>query len=160
MAKTVRLIGAESEQLGVLSIREAMDHARDAGLDLVEIAPNGEPPVCRIMDYSKYAFEQKKKKQAQKKKQSKTQLKEIKLRPVTDIGDYNVKLTKIRRFLEQGHKVKVTVHFRGREIMYHEKGLEIMQRVQNDLEEQAMIEHMPKQEGRQISMIVSAKKAA
>jgi len=136
-----------------------MNHANDVSLDLVEIAPQAEPPVCRIMDYRKYLFELKKKRQAQKKKQTRTQLKEIKLRPVTDIGDYNIKIRKIRAFLEQGHKVKVTVRFRGREIMYHEKGLEIMQRVQNDLEEVAVIEHMPKQEGRQISMIINARKS-
>lgn len=107
------------------------------------------------MDYTKFLYELKKKKNEQKKKQTKVQLKEIKLRPVTDIGDYNTKLRKIKDFLDEGHKVKITVRFKGREIMYHEKGIEILQRIQNDLTGFAVIDNMPKQEGRQISMMVS-----
>lgn len=157
-AKMVRLVDVDSEQLGVVPLREAQDKAKAAGLDLVEIAPQAAPPVCRIMDYGKYVFDQKKKKDTQKKQSKKTQVKEIKFRPQTDIGDFNIKLRKITDFLESGHKVKVTVRFRGREMMYHEQGIELLERVKEGLADRCVVDNMPKQEGRQISMMISPKK--
>lgn len=156
-AKSIRLIDADGEQAGVVSVHDALMQARDAGLDLVEIAPNADPPVCRIMDYGKYLFEANKKKTAQKRKQKQSQVKEIKFRPNTDVGDYKVKMRKILQFLEDGDKVKVTVRFRGREIMHHELGLDLLRRVEADLHEKANIDLSPKQEGRQITMVLSAK---
>ena len=157
-AKTVRLVDVDSEQLGVVPLEEAKSQAKAAGLDLVEIAPNASPPVCRIMDFGKYVFDIKKKKDNQKKVTKKSQVKEIKFRPQTDIGDFNIKCRKITDFLGSGYKVKVTVRFRGREMMYHEQGIELLERVKVELGDLCMIDSMPKQEGRQISMLVSPKK--
>jgi translation initiation factor IF-3 len=153
------VIDPTGEQVGILPLDQALDMAGDQGLDLVEIAPNAEPPVCRIMDYGKYRFEQAKKSQASKKKQKVTHVKEIKFRPGTEIADYEVKMRKIRHFLEVGDKVKVTLRFRGREMAHQELGVEMLQRVRDDLGEDAVIEHMPKMEGRQMTMVISAKKA-
>ena len=153
------MIDPQGEQVGVLPIEQAIDMAEDQGLDLVEIAPNAEPPVCRIMDYGKYRFEQAKKSQASKKKQKVTHVKEIKFRPGTEKADYEVKMRKIREFLEVGDKVKVTLRFRGREMAHQELGVEMLTRVRDDLGEDAVIEHMPKMEGRQMTMVISAKKA-
>jgi translation initiation factor IF-3 len=158
-AKSIRLIDVEGEALGIVPMREAQQKAQDAGLDLVEIAPNAEPPVCRIMDYGKYLFEINKKQSHQKKKTKQQQLKEIKFRPATDIGDYNIKLRKIKDFLEDGCKVKITVRFKGREIMHHELGLDLLRRVEHDLMEFASIDSTPKSEGKQITMVVSPRRA-
>jgi translation initiation factor IF-3 len=159
LAPQVRVIDQQGEQAGIMPIAQALAKAEDEGLDLVEIAPNAEPPVCRIMDYGKYRFEQAKKSQASKKKQKVTHVKEIKFRPGTEVADYQVKMRKIRHFLEIGDKVKVTLRFRGREMAHQELGVEMLQRVRDDLGEEAVIEHMPKMEGRQMTMVVSAKKA-
>ena len=149
------MIDPQGEQAGILPIEQALDMAGDQGLDLVEIAPNAEPPVCRIMDYGKYRFEQAKKSQASKKKQKVTHVKEIKFRPGTEIADYEVKMRKIRHFLEVGDKVKVTLRFRGREMAHQELGVEMLQRVRDDLGEDAVVEHMPKMEGRQMTMVLA-----
>ncbi len=154
----MRLIDAEGEQAGVVSIEEALRMAEEAELDLVEVAPNAEPPVCRIMDYGKYKFEQSKKLQAARKKQKQIQVKEIKFRPGTDEGDYRVKLRNLVRFLSEGDKAKVTLRFRGREMAHQELGRELLQRVEKDLEEYATVEQFPKMEGRQMVMVLSPRK--
>ncbi|MCF6281781.1 MAG: translation initiation factor IF-3 [Candidatus Polarisedimenticolaceae bacterium] len=154
----VRLIGADGEQVGIVSIDEAKSVALGARLDLVEIQPNAEPPVCRIMDYGKFVFEAKKQKQAAKKKQKQVQIKEIKFRPGTGIGDYQVKLRNLIRFLEDGDKTKVTMRFRGREHAHRELGLELLQRVEKDLEEYGTVEQKPAMEGRQMVMVLGPKK--
>ncbi len=135
-----------------------MEQAEIAGHDLVEIAPQAAPPVCRIMDYGKYRFEQNKKSALQKKKQKQIQTKEIKLRPVTDEGDYQVKLRAAIRFLEEGNKVKFTVRFRGRELSYQEQGMELLRRIEQQLGELIIVEQRPKSEGRQVAMVVGPKK--
>ncbi|MFO8154865.1 MAG: translation initiation factor IF-3 [Pseudomonadota bacterium] len=154
----VRLIDAEGEQRGVVDTREALQMAGDEGMDLVEVAPDADPPVCRIMDYGKYIFDQNKKRQAAKKKQKQTQIKEVKFRPGTDEGDYQIKLRNLIRFLEHGDKAKVTLRFRGREMAHQNLGRELLQRVAADLEEHGTVEQMPKMEGRQMVMVVSPKK--
>ena len=141
-----------------MSVAEAMELAAEAGLDLVEIAPNAEPPVCRIMDFGKYRFELAKKGQASKKKQKVTHVKEVKFRPGTEEADYQVKMRNVRRFLEAGDKVKVTLRFRGREMAHQELGAEMLKRVRDDLVEEAVVEQMPKMEGRQMTMMINAKK--
>lgn len=157
-ATEVRLIGVEGEQIGVVSIEEAKRTAEEATLDLVEIVPNGEPPVCRVMDYGKFLFELKKQKQAAKKKQKQVHIKEIKFRPGTGEGDYQVKLRNLMRFLQDGDKTKVTMRFRGREHAHRELGLELLERVEKDLEEYGQIEQKPAMEGRQMVMVLSPKK--
>lgn len=131
-----------------------MEKAAADSLDLVEIVPTAEPPVCRIMDYGKFKFSQSKQKGANKKKQKKTQVKEIKMRPGTDIGDYNIKLSKLTEFLENGDKTKVTIRFRGREMAHRELGMEMLKRVEKDLEEYGAVEQFPKMEGRQMIMVI------
>ncbi len=131
-----------------------MDKAAEDSLDLVEIVPNAKPPVCRIMDYGKFKFSQSKQKSTAKKKQKKTQVKEIKMRPGTDIGDYNIKLNKLIQFLENGDKTKVTIRFRGREMAHRELGMEMLKRVEADLEEYGTVEQFPKMEGRQMIMVL------
>ena len=128
------------------------------GMDLVEIAPNAEPPVCRIMDFGKYRFEQAKKGQASKKKQKVTHVKEVKFRPGTESADYQVKMRSVRRFLEAGDKVKITLRFRGREMAHQEFGAKMLERVRDDLLEEAIVEQMPKMEGRQMTMMINSKK--
>lgn len=150
----VRLIDAKGNQVGVVRTQEALSQAEEAGLDLVEISPNVRPPVCRIMNYGKYQFEQSKKRSAQKKKQRLTQVKEVKFRPATDVGDYQVKLRKIIGFLERGDKVKVSLRFRGREMQHRELGLELLNRLKKDLGSAINVEQEPKLEGRQISMVI------
>jgi translation initiation factor IF-3 len=157
-ATEVRLIGADGEQIGVVSIGEAKRIAEEATLDLVEIVPNGEPPVCRVMDYGKFLFEDKKKKQAAKKKQKQVHIKEIKFRPGTGEGDYQVKLRNLMRFLQDGDKTKVTMRFRGREHAHRELGLELLERVEQDLAEYGQVEQKPMMEGRQMVMVLSPKK--
>ena len=157
-AAEVRLIGVDGEQVGVVSIEEALRAARDAGEDLVEIVPNAEPPVCRVMDYGKHVFEQKKQKQEARKKQKQVQVKEVKFRPGTDIGDYNVKLRNLIRFLTEGDKVKVTLRYRGREMAHQELGRDLLKRVEADLEEYGSVEQFPRMEGRQMVMVLAPKK--
>lgn len=154
----VRVIGADGEQVGVLKIEAAIQMAEEAGLDLVEVSPNAEPPVCRVMDYGKYKFETNKKQQAAKKKQKQIQVKEIKFRPRTEEGDYQTKVRKLREFLEKGDKAKVTLRYRGREFAHQELGLELLKRVAADLEDLSLVEQMPKMEGRQMVMMLSPKK--
>jgi translation initiation factor IF-3 len=140
-----------------MGLAEAKQLAMELDLDLVEIAPMANPPVCRIMDHGKYIFEQKKKKAQEKKKQKQTQVKEVKLRPNTEEGDYQVKLRNLTRFLENGDKTKVTLRFRGREMAHRELGLEMLNRIASDLEELAVVEQRAKLEGRQMVMVLSPK---
>jgi len=139
-------------------VPKAIEMAMAEGLDLVEIAPNAEPPVCRIMDFGKYRFEMAKKGQASKKKQKITHVKEVKFRPGTEVADYQVKMRMVRRFLEAGDKVKVTLRFRGREMAHQELGAEMLKRVRDDLADEVVIEQMPKMEGRQMTMMINGKK--
>ena len=141
-----------------MTSQEALQKAKDVSLDLVEVSPNAEPPVCRIMDFGKFKFENSKKKQGAKKKQRRTQVKEIKFRPRTEVGDYKVKLSKLTKFLENGDKTKVTMRFRGREFAHQELGMELLKRVVADLEEIANVEQMPGMEGRQMVMVLGPKK--
>ncbi len=142
----------------MVSLAKALCQAEQVGLDLVEIAPTAVPPVCRIMNYGKYLFELSKQKTAQKKKQKRTQLKEIKFRPVTEEGDYQVKLRNLIRFLQQGDKAKITVRFRGREITHIHLGAKLIERLETDLAEYAVIDDKPKMEGRQMVLVISPKK--
>ncbi|WP_130537015.1 translation initiation factor IF-3 [Thiomicrorhabdus indica] len=151
----VRLIAADGEQLGIVSIKEAMAAAQDAGLDLVEITAKANPPVCKVMDYGKYLYQQQKKAHEAKKKQKQVQLKEVKFRPGTEEGDYQVKLRNLVKFLEKGDRVKVTIWFRGREITHKELGLKMLERVRDDITEIGTVEQMPKMEGRQMQMMVA-----
>ena len=154
----MRVIGADGEQVGVVSLVEAKQLAYTAELDLVEISPNADPPVCRVMDYGKYLFEQNKKLQIAKKKQKQIQVKEIKFRPGTEEGDYQVKLRNLTRFLGEGNKTKITVRFRGREMAHREIGMDLLKRVEKDLEELASVEQFPKMEGRQMVMVMGPKR--
>jgi translation initiation factor IF-3 len=152
------LIGVDGEQIGIVATNEALKLAEDANLDLVEIVPTSEPPVCRIMDFGKFLFDQNKKKHAAKRKQKQIQIKEIKFRPSTEDGDYEVKLRNIIRFLNNGDKVKVTLRFRGREMAHQDLGLKMLKRIEFDLEEYGLVEQMPKLEGRQMVMVIASKK--
>jgi len=156
----VRVVGSEGDQIGVMGIRDALARAEEEGMDLVEIAPQADPPVCRIMDWGKYRFEQSKKAQAARKKQKQIQIKEVKFRPGTDDHDYDVKMRNLRRFIEEGDKVKVTLRFRGREMAHQELGLEILQRVEKDMAEETVVEQRPRMEGRQMVMMLSPKKTS
>jgi len=157
-AAEVRVIDSEGEQKGVMSVPAAIELAKDEGLDLVEVAPTADPPVCRIMDFGKYLFEQNKKAQSARRKQKQVHVKEIKFRPGTEEGDYQVKLRKLIEFLEQGDKTKVTLRFRGREMAHQELGANLLARVRDDLEEYGSVEQMPQMEGRQMIMVMSPKK--
>ena len=154
----VRLVGAGGEQRGVVTRDEALAEARAAGLDLVLVAPEAEPPVCKVMDYGKHLFEQKKTKAAQRKKQKQIQVKEMKFRPGTEEGDYQVKLRNLKRFLEEGDKAKVSLRFRGREVVHPEIGMTLMSRIAEDLDELGSVESEPKFEGRQVIMVLAPKK--
>jgi translation initiation factor IF-3 len=154
----VRLIGADGGQVGVVSRDEALDEAKRAGLDLVLIAPEAEPPVVKVMDYGKHLFELKKTKAAQRKKQKQIQIKEMKFRPGTEEGDYQVKLRNLVRFLEDGDKAKVSLRFRGREVVHPEIGMNLMTRIAGDLQEYGQVESEPKFEGRQMIMVLAPKK--
>jgi len=156
-ATTVRLIGADGEQAGIVSIAEARQAASNAKMDLVEIAPDADPVVCKLMDYGKHVFEAKKDKAAAKKKQRRTHVKEMKFRPGTEDGDYQVKLRNLTRFLNDGDKAKVTLRFRGREMAHQELGMELMKRVEIDLSEISSVELFPKMEGRQLTMVLAPK---
>ena len=157
-AREVRLIGPDGEQVGVVSIQEALSAAEEAKLDLVEISPDATPPVCRIMDYGKHIFEKKKQQAAARKNQKQIQIKEIKFRPGTEEGDYQVKLRNLIRFLSEGDKAKVSLRFRGREMAHQELGMELLKRVEADLIEYGTVEQHPKMEGRQLMMVIAPKK--
>ena len=157
-ALEVRLINADGKQVGVVKTTEALSMAQEASLDLVQIAGDSNPVVCKIMDYGKHLFDIKKKRAASKKKQKQTQVKEIKFRPGTEDGDYQVKLRNLTRFLQAGDKAKVTLRFRGREMAHQELGIELLKRVETDLAELGAVEQFPKMEGRQMTMVISPKK--
>ena len=152
------MIGIDGEMVGVLSRDEALALAEESGVDLVEIQPTADPPVCRIMDYGKYKFDLQKKANAAKKKQKIVEIKELKFRPTTDDGDYAIKLRNLRRFLEEGDKVKVNIRFKGREMAHQELGLEMAKRIEADLGEEVTIEQRPRLEGRQMIMMVAPKR--
>lgn len=154
----VRLIGEDGNQVGVVTIQAALQRAEAVGMDLVEISPGVVPPVCRIMNIGKFRFEQNKKRAAQKKKQKQTHIKEMKFRPTTEVGDYQVKLRKIEEFLVAGDKVKITIRFRGREMQYQDLGVQLGQRIAGDLQNLAAMEQLPRLEGRQLVMLVGPKK--
>ncbi|MGA9422305.1 MAG: translation initiation factor IF-3 [Rhodanobacteraceae bacterium] len=154
----VRVIDAAGEQAGILSREEALAMSEEAGLDLVEIQPNADPPVCRIMDFGKFRFDQQKKANAAKKKAKQIEIKELKFRPTTDIGDYQIKLRNLRRFLDEGDRVKITVRFRGREMAHQELGQAMVNKIAADIAEEATIEQYPRMEGRLMVMMVAPKK--
>jgi translation initiation factor IF-3 len=153
-ATEIRLIGAEGENIGVVTPAKAMSLAEEAGLDLVEISPNAVPPVCKIMDFGKFKYEQQKKEAEARKKQKIIEVKEIKFRPGTDTHDYEVKMRSVFKFLEGGDKVKITLRFRGREMAHQNLGRELLERVAEDVKEIGKIENMPKMEGRQMVMMI------
>jgi translation initiation factor IF-3 len=156
-APEIRLIGADGENLGVVDPRKALMLAEEAGLDLVEISPNATPPVCKIMDFGKYKYETQKREAEARKKQKIIEIKEIKFRPGTDKHDYDVKMRSVMKFLEEGDKVKITLRFRGREMAHQELGLDLLNRVAEDVKDVAKIENMPKLEGRQMVMMIAPK---
>ncbi|MEZ5566164.1 MAG: translation initiation factor IF-3 [Gammaproteobacteria bacterium] len=157
-AREIRVIGAEGEQVGILSREAALALAKESGLDLVEISPTAVPPVCRIMDFGKFLFENNKKAHAAKRKQKQSQVKEIKFRPGTDEGDYQIKMRNLLKFLDSGDKAKVTLRFRGREMAHQEIGVRLLQRVRQDLEAVGTVEQFPRMEGRQMVMVIAPKK--
>jgi translation initiation factor IF-3 len=154
----VRLIGLDGEQLGIVKLADAFKLSEDANVDLVEIAPNAEPPVCRLMDYGKFKYQGQKRQAEARGKQKVIQVKEVKFRSATDEGDYQVKLRNLKRFLEEGDKAKVSLRFRGREMAHQDLGMRMLERVRDDLLELAQVEAMPKLEGRQMIMVLSPKK--
>lgn len=156
-SQSVRCIDPDGEQLGILSIDEAMNKAEELGLDLVELQPNAEPPVCKILDYGKHKYQAQKRANEARKKQKIIEVKEIKLRPNIDQHDYQVKMKAVRKFLDSGDKVKITLRFRGREMAHIELGSDLLSRVREDIEEFAKIESMPKMEGRQMTMVLAPK---
>ena len=156
-ASLVRLVNYDGVQIGIVDLQQALDLAREKTLDLVEISPDAEPPVCKIMDYGKHVFDLKKKTALQRKKQKQTQVKEMKFRPGTDEGDYQIKLRNVIRFLENGDKAKVTLRFRGREMAHQDLGIAMVKRIEDDLQEIAQVEQYPKLEGRQMTMVFAPK---
>ena len=156
-APEIRLIGVDGEQLGVVSLQQAMALAEENEIDLVEIAPTAQPPVCRLMDYGKFKYRESKKKHEAKLKQKQIQVKEIKFRPGTDEGDYQVKLRNLIRFLQDGDKTKITLRFRGREMTHQEIGMRLLERIRDELADVSVVEHMPKLEGRQMIMVLAPK---
>jgi translation initiation factor IF-3 len=157
-APQVRLVDGEGQQVGIVDLEDALKRAEEASLDLVEIAPQAEPPVCRLMDYGKHLFQENKKKQTARKKQQQVHVKEVKFRPGTEEGDYQVKLRNLTRFLEHGDRAKVTMWFRGREMVHQDLGRRILQRVEDDLKDLAKVEQYPRMEGRQMVMMLAPKK--
>ena len=157
-AKEIRVIGSDGEQVGVLSREAALQLASESAMDLVEISPTAVPPVCRIMDFGKFLFETNKKAHAAKRKQKQIQVKEIKFHPGTDKGDYDIKMRNLIRFLEAGDKAKVTLRFRGREMAHQELGVQLLQKVRQDLEAVGTVEQFPRLEGRQMVMVIAPKK--
>ena len=154
----VRVIGSDGEMVGVLSRDEALNLAQEEGLDLVEIQPNADPPVCRVMDFGKFRFEMQKKASAARKKTKQVEIKEVKFRPTTDDGDYDIKLRNMRRFIEEGDKIKITIRFKGREMAHTELGVQMIQRLEEALKDEVVIESRPRLEGRQMVMMVAPKK--
>lgn len=154
-ARTIRLVGEDGAMVGVVSLQEGLEMAEKAGLDLVEVSPNADPPVCKILDYGKFKYEQQKKKAEARKKQKVIEVKEVKLRPNIDDNDYMVKMRNMRRFLEEGDKVKVTMRFRGREMAHQDIGMRVLDRVRQELDDLAKVEQLPKMEGRQMIMVVA-----
>ena len=157
-ANKVRLIGSEGEQIGILSLEEALDKANESSLDLVQMAKEGDPVVCKLMDHGKHIFDSKKQKSASRKKQKRILIKEIKFRPVTEENDYQIKVNKIKNFLEEGNKAKVTLRFRGREMAHQNIGMNLLKRVEEDLESIANVEQFPTLEGRQLVMMMAPNK--
>ena len=155
MARKVRVINGEGEQLGIMDTGQALDMAQTSGFDLVEVAPNADPPVCRIMDFGKYQYQQQKKKQEAKKKQSRVQVKEIKVRPKTDVNDLNTKVRHIRKFIEEGDRVKVSVFFRGREMAHKDRGADILNKVVEQTSDVARVEQEPRYEGRTMHLLLA-----
>ncbi len=153
----MRLVDADGTVLGVVPIDEALQKAEDRGLDLVEVAAKGDPPVCKILDYGKFKYESQKKKNEARKKQRTIDVKEIKMRPGIDVHDYDVKMRAVRKFLGEGDKVKVTMRFRGREMAHQDLGLNVLNRVRDEVDELAKVELMPKMEGRQMIMVIAPK---
>lgn len=153
----MRVIDADGNQIGILSPREAIDMANEVGLDLVELSPNADPPVCKILDFGKYKYEAQKKKNEARKKQRTIEIKEVKVRPNIDENDYQVKMRNVFRFLKEGDKVKVTLRFRGREMAHQELGMKVLDRIREETGEDAKVEHLPKMEGRQMIMILAPK---
>ena len=156
-ASNVRLIGEDGEMIGVVGVREALDMAEEVGLDLIEISPNADPPVCKIGDLGKYKYEAQKKAHDARRKQKVIEVKEIKMRPGIDDHDYEVKMRAMKRFLEEGDKVKVTLRFRGREMVHTELGANVLSRVRGELDALAKVEQMPRMEGRQVVMVFAPK---
>ncbi len=154
-ARSIRLIDADGEMVGVVSLREGLDMAAEVGLDLVEVSPNADPPVCKILDFGKFKYEAQKKKNEARKKQKVIEVKEVKLRPNIDDNDYEVKMRAMRKFLSEGDKVKITLRFRGREMAHQHLGMAVLDRVREALDDLAKIESMPRMEGRQMVMIVA-----
>jgi translation initiation factor IF-3 len=151
----VRLVGPDGEMIGIVSVREAMARAEDTGFDLVEISPNADPPVCKLLDFGKFKYEQQKKKNEARKKQKIIEVKEIKLRPNIDDHDYDVKMRAATNFLDEGDKVKVTMRFRGREMMHQDLGMNVLMRVKDQLDPLAKVEQTPQLEGRQMTMVLA-----
>jgi translation initiation factor IF-3 len=153
----LRLVDERGNMVGIVSRNQALDMAADAGLDLVEIAPNADPPVCKILDFGKYKYEEQKKKNEARKKQKVIEVKEVKFRPSIDDHDYDVKMRSMQKFIGEGDKVKVTMRFRGRELAHQELGMDVLMRVKGDLDAVAKVEQFPRMEGRQMTMVVSPK---
>jgi translation initiation factor IF-3 len=153
--RSIRLVGADGEMIGVVTLREGLTMAEEAGLDLVEVSPNADPPVCKILDFGKFKYEDQKKKNAARKKQKVIEVKEIKLRPNIDEHDYDVKMRSMKKFLEEGDKVKVTLRFRGRELAHQDLGMKVLEKVKDDLELLGKVEQIPKMEGRQMVMVIA-----
>tara|TARA_Y100000813_G_scaffold194634_2_gene175298 strand:- start:46 stop:570 length:525 start_codon:yes stop_codon:yes gene_type:complete len=151
----VRLVDADGEMVGVLATREAIEMAAEVGLDLVEVSPNADPPVCKILDYGKFKYEAQKKANEARKKQKVIEVKEIKMRPGIDEHDYQVKMKAVRKFLENGDKVKLTIRFRGREMAHQDLGMKVLDRVRQEVDEQAKVEQFPKTEGRLMTMVIA-----
>jgi translation initiation factor IF-3 len=153
----IRLVDAHGDMVGIVPRNEGLDMAADAGLDLVEISPNADPPVCKILDFGKYKYEEQKKKNEARKRQKVIEVKEVKFRPSIDDHDYDVKMRSMQKFIGEGDKVKVTMRFRGRELAHQELGMNVLMRVRDDLDEVAKVEQFPRMEGRQMTMVVSPK---
>lgn len=154
-AQEVRLVGEDGEMIGVVRLREALERAREVGLDLVEVSPTAKPPVCKILDYGKFKYEAQKRANAARKKQRVIEVKEIKMRPGIDDNDYNIKMKKVRTFLEEGDKVKVTMRFRGRELSHQNLAMNILTKVKDEVSDLGKVEQFPKMEGRQMVMVMA-----
>jgi translation initiation factor IF-3 len=154
-AQEVRLVGEDGEMIGVVRLREALERAREAGLDLVEVSPTAKPPVCKVLDYGKFKYEAQKRANAARKKQRVIEVKEIKMRPGIDDNDYNIKMKKVRTFLEEGDKVKVTMRFRGRELSHQNLAMNILTKVKDEVSDLGKVEQFPKMEGRQMVMVMA-----